>query len=161
MTKRTGNTNLATTVDLIGHFRTDRLLVTASDAARLRAALHAHVLESPAEGHEVAAGAELLAAAMRSAIIVPPERIPRDVVTMRSRCVLEDETGSRRAVVLVYPEEEAPDVGRVSVLTPLGVALLGLSEGSVVGRTLPSGRIALLEVQSVEYQPEDAKEFHL
>jgi regulator of nucleoside diphosphate kinase len=88
--------------------------------------------------------------------------VPHDVVTMRSRLVLKDvESGARREVLLVYPEEERAHDGHVSVLSPLGVALLGLAEGSLVAWTLPSGRRALLRVESVEYQPEAAEEFHL
>jgi regulator of nucleoside diphosphate kinase len=77
---------------------------------------------------------ELLATAPRSAIVVPPDRMPADVVTMRSRLVLEDvESGTRREAVLVYPEEERAHGGYVPVLSPVDVALLGLSEGALVG----------------------------
>ncbi len=161
MSKQIGHTTYATTVDVVGDYRTDRLLLTDQDAARLRAALGRFVLESPGDPDEATSVAELLAASLRSAIVVPPEQIPPDVVTMRSRCVLEDERGRRSEVVLVYPEECAPELGCISVLSPLGVALLGLSEGAVVGRTLPGGRTALLKLESVAYQPEDAQEFHL
>jgi regulator of nucleoside diphosphate kinase len=88
--------------------------------------------------------------------------MPAEVVTMRSRLVLNDvESGRRREVVLVYPEEERSHDGHVSVLSPMGVALLGLSEGALVAWTLPSGRTATLRVESVQYQPEVAEEFHL
>jgi regulator of nucleoside diphosphate kinase len=149
-------------VDVVGAWRTDRLLLTERDAARLRAALARSAPEGAASEGRVGDGAELLAAALRSAITVPPELIPRDVVTMRSRVVLKDVgSGHRRAVALVYPEEAALHTGRVSVLSPLGVALLGLSEGALVAWPLPSGRTVVLRVESVGYQPEAAAEYHL
>lgn len=150
-------------VDVVGAWRTDRLLLSEQDAVRLRVALARALLESMASGEKHAESAlELLATALRSAIVVPPDRVPPDVVTMRSRLVLKDvESGARREVVLVYPEEERTHDGHVSVLSPVGVALLGLSEGALVGWPLPSGRTAILRVESVQYQPEAAEEFHL
>ncbi|ABS27437.1 nucleoside diphosphate kinase regulator [Anaeromyxobacter sp. Fw109-5] len=150
-------------VDVVGALRTDRLLLTEQDAARLRATLARASLESMASADARGENAvELLATALRSAIVVPPDRIPAEVVTMRSRLVLEDvASGARREVVLVYPEEERTHEGHVSVLSPVGVALLGLSEGALVGWPLPSGRTAVLQVESVQYQPEAVEEFHL
>jgi regulator of nucleoside diphosphate kinase len=150
-------------VDVVGAWRTDRLLLTEQDAARLRVALARAADATMAPGDERADGAlELLATALRSAIVVPPARMPPDVVTMRSRLVLKDvESGARREVALVYPEEGRAHAGHVSILSPVGVALLGLSEGALVGWPLPSGRTAVLKVESVMYQPEAAEEFHL
>lgn len=150
-------------VDAVGSWRTDRVLLTEHDAERLRAALARAELEPRAPGDGSAGEAlELLAGALERAVIVPPDRIPADVVTMRSRLVLKDiESGRRREVVLVYPEEERPHGGHLSVLSPMGVALLGLSAGAVIAWKLPSGRTAVLRVESVRYQPEAAEEFHL
>jgi len=150
-------------VDRVGALRTDRLLVTEQDAARLRAALERAALAAAASGDERRSEAvALLAAALRGAVVVPPHHIPPDVATMRSRVVLKDvDSGRRREVVLVYPEEERLHAGRVSALSPLGIALLGLAAGALVSWTLPSGRTSVLRVESVEYQPEAAAEFHL
>jgi regulator of nucleoside diphosphate kinase len=150
-------------VDAVGSWRTDRVLLTEQDALRLRATLARAPLASMTSGDGSAEDAlDLLATALRSAVVVPPDRIPTDVVTMRSRLVLKDvESGTRREVVLVYPEEERAHDGHVSVLSPVGVALLGLSEGALVAWPLPSGRTAVLRVESVRYQPEAAEEFHL
>lgn len=149
-------------VDAVGNARTDRLLLTPGDALRLRAALARASLESRGSPDGRGSGLALLATALRSAVIVPPDRIPADVVTMRSRLTLKDiESGRRREVVLVYPEEERLHDGRVSVLSPVGMALLGLSAGALLAWTLPSGRTAVLRIESVQYQPEAAAEFHL
>jgi regulator of nucleoside diphosphate kinase len=150
-------------VDAVGSWRTDRVLLTEQDALRLRETLARALLDSMTSGEGPAGDAlELLATALRSAVVVPSDRMPAEVVTMRSRLVLNDvESGRRREVVLVYPEEERSHDGHVSVLSPMGVALLGLSEGALVAWTLPSGRTATLRVESVQYQPEVAEEFHL
>jgi regulator of nucleoside diphosphate kinase len=163
MSKKSMKRDRRIVVDAVGSWRTDRVLLTEQDALRLRVTLARALLDSMTSGEGPAEEAlELLATALRSAVVVPPDRIPTDVVTMRSRLVLKDvESGRRRDVVLVYPEEERPHDGHVSVLSPLGVALVGLSEGALVRWTLSSGRTAILRVESVRYQPEAAKEFHL
>ena len=84
------------------------------------------------------------------AVVVPPEEIPRDVVTMNSRVVFEDETtGERREITLVYPWEADIDAGKISVLVPVGTALLGLrSRQSITFRTR-DGRPQMLTVLAV------------
>jgi regulator of nucleoside diphosphate kinase len=161
------STNTATrlrdvTLDRVGSARSDRLLLTSSDAARLRSALRRARLAPPSPEGGGAAALDAVARALETAILVPQDRIPPDVATMRSRILLKDlDSGARRSVVLSYPEEERAHHGHVSVLSPVGLALLGLSEGAVVAWPLPSGRTAVLRVDAVEYQPEAAEEFHL
>jgi regulator of nucleoside diphosphate kinase len=63
--------------------------------------------------------------------ILPAARIPADVVGIGSRVTWRDETtGQEQTATLVWPEEADIDAGRVSVLTPIGVALIGLKAGS-------------------------------
>jgi len=91
------------------------------------------------------------------AIIVPRGEIPRDVVTMNSRVVFENETtGERREVALVYPREADINAGRISVLVPVGTALLGLRVGQSIDWELPSGEKHRYRVIDVPYQPESA-----
>jgi len=87
--------------------------------------------------------------------IVPPGEIPRDVVTMNSRVVFEDEaTGERREVTLVYPRDADIDAGKISILVPVGTALLGLSVGQSIDWVLPSGQKHRYRVIAVPHQPE-------
>lgn len=89
--------------------------------------------------------------------IVPPGQIPADTVTMNSRVVFEDEqTGERREVTLVYPKDANIDAGRISILVPVGSALLGLRVGQSIDWTLPSGQKHRYRVVAVPYQPEAA-----
>jgi len=91
------------------------------------------------------------------AIIVRRGEIPRDVVTMNSRVVFENETtGERREVTLVYPREADIDAGRISILVPVGTALLGLRVGQSIDWELPSGEKHRYRVIDVPYQPESA-----
>lgn len=87
--------------------------------------------------------------------IVEPAEIPRDVATMDSHVVYRDEdTGDERAVVLVYPIDEDSSIGRLSILSPLGTALLGLSEGQTIAWTAPDGRLRRVSLVRVLFQPE-------
>jgi len=91
------------------------------------------------------------------AIVVSQERIPSDTVTMNSRVVFEDETtGERREVTLVYPANADISAGRISILVPVGTALLGLSVGQSIEWELPSGQKRRYRVIDVPYQPEAA-----
>ena len=75
---------------------------------------------------------EKLESELVRARVVPREEIPEDVVTMNSRVVFENETtGERREITLVYPGNADIDAGRISVLVPIGTALLGLRVGPV------------------------------
>jgi regulator of nucleoside diphosphate kinase len=64
------------------------------------------------------------------AVMVLPEAVPPDVVTMNSRVAFRDETSDvRRVVTIVFPGDTDASAGRLSVLSPIGTALLGLSVG--------------------------------
>ncbi len=90
------------------------------------------------------------------AIVVPLERMPADVVTMHSRCIYVDEsTGTAREVELVYPEEADPEQGKISVLAPIGSALLGLAVGQSIDWELPGGKIHRITVKCVLSQPHE------
>lgn len=91
------------------------------------------------------------------AIVVPAAQIPKDVVTMNSRVVFEDETtAERRDVTLVYPGSADINAGRISILAPVGTALLGLRVGQSIDWELPSGQKRRYRIVEVPYQPEAA-----
>ena len=88
--------------------------------------------------------------------VMTRERIPRDVVTMNSRVVFENEgTGERREVTLVYPGKADIEAGRISVLVPVGTALLGLRVGQSIDWEI-NGQKQRYRVVDVPYQPEAA-----
>jgi regulator of nucleoside diphosphate kinase len=116
-----------------------RILVTESDFERLRRL----------RGHPH------LDAELDHAVIVDSRGVPADVVTMQSRVRFMDETnGTRREVTIVYPTEADATRGRISVLAPVGTALLGLAEGQSIVWPFPDGTRHTLRVLKIVYQPE-------
>lgn len=96
---------------------------------------------------------------LRRARVVAPEDVPGNVITMNSTVVFFDEQGQRWQFDLVYPEEAGP--GRLSVLSPMGVALLGLTVGDTIDWPLPDGTTYTFQVVDIIYQPERAGVYHL
>lgn len=91
--------------------------------------------------------------------VVSREKIPRDVVTMNSRVIFENETTrEQREITLVYPGSADIDAGRVSVLVPVGTALLGLRVGQSIDWELPGGEKQRYRIVEVPFQPEAAGE---
>ncbi|MEN5210267.1 nucleoside diphosphate kinase regulator [Stenotrophomonas terrae] len=130
------------------------IIVSTRDMARLEA-----LLDSPALSRHPAAVA--LAQELERAQVLPPEEIPEGIVTMHSRVDCEDELhNEKHSLTLVYPHEADFDKGRVSILAPVGSALLGLSVGQTIDWTAPGGRQLRLRVTAVHYQPEAAGDFH-
>jgi regulator of nucleoside diphosphate kinase len=104
------------------------------------------------------AAAERLEAELDRATVVEPAELPPDVVRMHSRVTFEDvRTGAIREVVLVYPRAADASAGRLSVLAPIGAALLGLRVGDEIEWPLPDGRTAEIRILSVA-QPARARE---
>lgn len=104
---------------------------------------------------------ELLDWELHRAAIVEQGRVSPDVVTMNSEVVYEDfATGARRTVRVVYPKDADASRGWISVLAPVGSALLGLKVGQQIEWQLPTGprRVFVVEVR---YQPEANGDFHL
>lgn len=100
--------------------------------------------------------ASLFRVILEKAEIVTPERVPPNVVTMNSRFFFEDEpSGVYRVAQLVYPTDATADGTKISVLAPVGMALLGLSAGRAVSFPIPGGRMGRLRVVKVLYQPEN------
>jgi regulator of nucleoside diphosphate kinase len=94
--------------------------------------------------------------------IVDSAAIPPDVVTMNSRVSFEDiDTGERLERTLVYPHDANLGEGRMSVLAPVGSALLGLSVGQSIDWPVPNGASRSLRVLAVTYQPESSGRFDL
>jgi regulator of nucleoside diphosphate kinase len=92
---------------------------------------------------------------MDRAQIVPSERISPLVVTMNSRVkYLDEATRQLKDVMLVFPKDADISEGKVSVLAPVGVALLGSSVGQTVECTVPHGETKTLKIVDVRFQPE-------
>jgi regulator of nucleoside diphosphate kinase len=91
--------------------------------------------------------------------VVEPWEVPNNVITMNSTVKLRDlDSGEEFEWTLVYPAGTNANEGRVSVLAPVGTALIGYREGDVVEWPVPGGQIRL-QVEEVLYQPERAGAF--
>jgi regulator of nucleoside diphosphate kinase len=96
---------------------------------------------------------EYLANELDRARVVEANQIAPTIVTMHSRFVFRDEsTGETRTVSLVYPGEENIDEGCISILTPVGAALLGLSEGQSIEWETLTGESRVLTVVRLLFQ---------
>ena len=100
-------------------------------------------------------GVETLEEILDLARVVEPGDVPSNVVTMNSRVLFKDlRTQESGTVTIVYPSEADPARGMISVLSPVGAALLGESEGREVELPLPRGQSRRIRIASVLYQPE-------
>lgn len=103
---------------------------------------------------------DALRAELDRADVVEPSAIPADVVTMNSVVTFKDEDSSDELTIsLVYPAG-AGAPGTVSILAPVGSALLGLRVGQQIEWPTPDGRKRTLQVLEIEYQPEASGDLH-
>jgi regulator of nucleoside diphosphate kinase len=119
------------------------LIVSASDAEVLALMLGERRRQPALE----AAAADALAELLLEARLVARERLPADRIAMRSKVTYQEEPGGeRRCVILVHPIEADAAVGRISVLSPVGLALLGRTPGSVVTVPVPGAKALTVRI---------------
>ena len=131
-----------------------RRCLTAFDSERLRTLL----ASARTPGSKLNAYLDRLQRLLEAADIVAPHDVPRDVVTMNSKVRLKDDQVDRDMdLSLVFPADAARDADPerfdVSILSPLGLSLLGRRIGDVVGRRV--------RIDGLLYQPEAVGDFHL
>ena len=130
------------------------ITVSRFDLVRLEA-----LLESPALRLHPAAQA--LGEELGRARVVEAEAMPADVVTMNSTVTCVDEvSGESHTLTLVFPRDADVAAHKVSVLAPVGAALLGLSVGQRIDWQGPHGKLLRVRVERVHYQPEAAGDRH-
>jgi regulator of nucleoside diphosphate kinase len=126
------------------------IIVTDADLDRLRPLLE----------HANTTAADLLDSELVDATVIDQFDVPADLITMNSEVVYEDlDTSARRTVRIVYPTDADAKRSWVSVLSPIGSALLGLRIGQETEWTVPSGK-KRVRVVALTYQPEAAGDFH-
>ena len=126
------------------------IYVTDADHRLLTALLESVACEESRDP----ASADALRHELERATIVPAEQMPSYVVTLYTRFRLKDlDTGEVQDYTLVLPGQAAPRAGTLSVLAPLGTALLGYKDLDVVEWVVPAGR-RRFRVEAVLYQPE-------
>ncbi len=91
---------------------------------------------------------------LQRAEVMEPQAIPANVITMNSKMVLRDlDSGEDETYSLVFPEDADIDNGAISVLAPIGTALLGYRVGDTIKWPVPSG-VRALRIEKILYQPE-------
>lgn len=93
--------------------------------------------------------------------VVAPTEVPPDVITMNSRAVLLDlEDNEEMEFTLVFPQDASPSEGKISILAPIGTAMLGYREGDIFSWQVPDG-LRRIKVVKILFQPEASGNFEL
>ena len=99
---------------------------------------------------------------LERAEVVEPANVPADVITMNSRArFVEEGTGREYELTLAYPKDANAEAHRVSIFSPAGSALLGLSAGQSIDWKSSDGKEIRLKVLEVTWQPEANGQFEL
>jgi regulator of nucleoside diphosphate kinase len=97
---------------------------------------------------------KLLSAEMEKASVVDPDQIPADVITLNSTArLIDQDTDEEMVYTLVFPEDADPSQGKISILAPIGTAMLGYKVGDTFEWDTPGGK-RIIHVREVLYQPE-------
>ena len=119
------------------------------------------VLDTRQRGSLVGPALRHLWQELSRAQVVAPANIPSDVVTMNSRVRLMDlDRGAIETYTLVFPAHADIAEGRISILSPVGTAILGYRVGDVLEWEVPAGK-RRWKVVEILYQPEAAGDYHL
>ncbi|HSW39356.1 MAG TPA: nucleoside diphosphate kinase regulator [Acidobacteriota bacterium] len=95
------------------------------------------------------------------AVVVPSKKIPANVITMNTQARVTDlDSDKEMSVQLVFPSEADFEQGKISILAPVGTALIGYRAGDVVEWKVPSG-VRRLRIDEILYQPEASGDYHL
>ena len=130
----------------------DTILMTVKDAARIKHALSTHPIDN----------AEDLELEIDRAKIIADNEVPADLVTMNSQLKYINLTDNKESIVMiVYPQDANAAEGKISVLAPLGSALIGLRVNQEINWMFPDGKIKRLKILDVLYQPEMNGDWHL
>ena len=126
-----------------------KIILGAHDYARLTGLAMAALDRQPDTAEE-------LLSEIERATIVEPDAVPPDVVRMGSVVDYRTDQGDKR-VTVVFPAEADIAAGKISVLTPIGTALIGLSKGQSISWTARDGRSHRLTILAVEPPAEDSE----
>jgi len=133
-----------------------RMFVTINDYERIT-----DMIESASRHAKIPVAVDRLLTNLRSARMLPQENISGDIITMNSRARLTElSSGKEVEITVTYPEDADNLSKKISVFSPIGIALLGSKVGDTVSWKVPSG-IGQFRVDRVTYQPEAVGHYHL
>jgi regulator of nucleoside diphosphate kinase len=127
-----------------------KIFVTTKDAGKLRELIR-KAYHSEYRGSEYL---KKLAEEIEKASVVEPDQIPSDVITLNSTARLVDQnTDEEMLYTLVFPEDADISHGKISILAPIGTAMLGYKLGDIFEWDTPGGKRSI-RVKEILYQPE-------
>ena len=133
------------------------IYITEFDLTRLRDVLKARVNAEVRDRDHL----DSLENELDRAHVVDPSAVPHDVVTMNSQVRIEDvDTGMENVYTLVFPSDAGIQEKKLSILAPIGTALLGARAGETVDWPVPAG-VGTVRIKEVLYQAEAAGDYHL
>ncbi len=117
-------------------------------------------LDALLAGPAADAASGILRQELERAVLVAPQQLPADVVSMNSTVRFHFADGKTSTLTLVYPKDLDQSGSKISVLAPVGSALLGLKAGNSINWPLPNGEMSTITVDEVVYQPEREGAYH-
>ena len=134
------------------------IFITATDLERLKKLIeNEKVLRKKEESKEI----RDLEKELNRAVIVKSENIPHDIITMNSKFILVDLNSNEEIEYsLVYPENADFFDNKISIIAPIGTAMLGYKEGDEIDWHIPDG-VARFKIKKIIYQPESEGAFEL
>jgi regulator of nucleoside diphosphate kinase len=136
----------------------ETIVLTENDYSRLKQLLAE--LSRQADGTQTEL--ETLQEILDLARVVKADKVPANIVTMNSRVMFEDvRSGEKGTVTIVYPSDTDVPTRRISILSPVGTALLGEAQGAEVELPVPHGQTRRIRIVDVLYQPEAEGNFEL
>ncbi|HNR10368.1 nucleoside diphosphate kinase regulator [Nitrosomonas sp. H1_AOB3] len=131
-----------------------KIMISSLDAERLEI-----LLETLSQN--AFPGRDDLEAELARAEVVDPEEIPPTVVTMNSTVRFRVESSAEEfCLTLVYPKDVDTSGEKISILAPVGSALLGLAQGDEIEWPKPGGGVLRVRIMEVTYQPERSGEYY-
>lgn len=131
------------------------IYITTADKSKLKEIIDTELKNS----HTLDKSMKKLDEEIGNAEVVEAQKIPRDVITMNSRVVLHLNEEDIEAS-LVYPEDADWSANKLSILSPIGTAILGYQEGDFVEWEVPSGKTQI-HIKKVMYQPEASGDYDM
>lgn len=130
------------------------LLINRLDAERLQRLID----DASAKDQAVA---DMLENELSRGVVVDPQEIPENVVSMNSQIQFTDLTRDKQMIrTLVYPHALSSTADGLSVMAPIGASLIGLKVGDIIDWPLPNNSQTLLRIDAVLWQPEREGQFH-
>lgn len=132
--------------------KTPDIMLSTTDIDRLEQLLDTLNEQTP--------GVAILRQELERAHIVAPQQLPSDVISMNSTVRFSYADGKSSCLTLVYPKDADNSGNTVSVLAPVGSALIGLKCGDSINWPLPNGTMSTITVEEILYQPEREGAYH-